>query len=102
MKPRYAEGTTVPVAKSRLDMQHLLDISGCQAFGFEKTESGDSLFFKLAGQYGVSIAAIRAARGGAVGVKFAGRFKPLCMDAEELAEWSGGATGSRTISLAGP
>lgn len=49
-KPRYAEGTTVPVSKSRLDMQHLLDTSGCEAFGFEKTESGDSLFFKLAGR----------------------------------------------------
>jgi hypothetical protein len=48
-KARYAEGTTVSVAKSRSDMQHLLDAAGCTAFGFEKIESGDALFFKLGG-----------------------------------------------------
>jgi hypothetical protein len=47
---RYAEGTTVPVSKSRLDMQHLLDTNGCTAFGFERLEDGDALYFKLGGR----------------------------------------------------
>ena len=52
MRPtkRYAEGTTVPVSKSRMDMQGLLDANGCTAFGFEKIEGGDALYFKLGGR----------------------------------------------------
>ena len=52
MRPtkRYAEGTTVPVSKSRMDMQGLLDSNGCTAFGFEKIEGGDALYFKLGGR----------------------------------------------------
>lgn len=52
MRPtkRYAEGTTVPVSKSRMDMQGLLDSNGCTAFGFEKIDGGDALYFKLGGR----------------------------------------------------
>jgi hypothetical protein len=52
MKPakRYAAGTTVPVLKSRQDMQGLLDANGCTAFGFEKIDNGDALYFKLGGR----------------------------------------------------
>jgi hypothetical protein len=50
MTKRYAEGTTVAVSKSRMEMQGLLDSSGCTAFGFEKIEGGDALYFKLGGR----------------------------------------------------
>lgn len=49
-KRRYAEGTPVPVTKSRMEMQGLLDANGCTAFGFEKIDGGDALYFKLAGR----------------------------------------------------
>lgn len=50
VRHRYAEGTPVTVAKSRMEMQLLLDVNGCTAFGFEKIEGGDALYFKLGGR----------------------------------------------------
>lgn len=46
---RYAEGTKVPVTKTRSEMQALLEQHGCSAFGWEKRPEGDSLFWTLKG-----------------------------------------------------
>jgi hypothetical protein len=46
---RYAEGTKVPVTKTRGEMQALLEQHGCSAFGWEKKPEGDSLFWALRG-----------------------------------------------------
>lgn len=46
---RYAEGTKVPMTKTRGEMQALLEKHGCTRFGWEKTEDGDTLLFSLTG-----------------------------------------------------
>jgi hypothetical protein len=46
---RYAQGTKVPVGKTRGEMQALLEQHGCSAFGWEKKDAGDSLFWSLRG-----------------------------------------------------
>jgi hypothetical protein len=46
---RYAEGTKVPAAKTRGEMQTLLEKHGCARFGWDKTEAGEALLFSLKG-----------------------------------------------------
>lgn len=58
---RYAEGTSVPVEKSRAEMIGTLGRFGVKKFGWDMQDNGDVLFFEVSGkQYRMTIARPKA------------------------------------------